>query len=80
MIVGTSTSWFRHLGLANRTSHRGLVDEDFGHFDNLLGDLDIMRCEGIDQQLFFHQRHRNIEHWCEDDSAPQCAAGPAPEA
>ena len=23
--------------------------------------------EGIDQQLFFHQRHRNIEHWCEDD-------------
>ena len=26
-----------------------------------------MRREGIDQQLFFHQRLRNIEHRCEDD-------------
>ena len=26
-----------------------------------------MRREGIDQQLFFHQRHRNIEHRCGDD-------------
>ena len=26
-----------------------------------------MRREDIDQQLFFHQRHRNIDHRCGDD-------------
>ena len=57
---------FRQLRLANKSSHWELVDEDLGHFDNLLGDPDIVRCEDIDQQLFFHQRHRNIEHWWEN--------------
>ena len=32
------------------------------HFDNLLGDVDIARREGVDQQLFLHQRHTNVEH------------------
>ena len=75
MSVGTSTSCSASCG--SRTGVRtALVDEDLGHFDNLLGHLDILQCEGIDQQLFFHQRHRNIEHWCEDDLLHRVPLGP----
>ena len=37
---------FRQLRLANKSSHWELVNENLGHFDNLLGDPDIVRCKG----------------------------------
>ena len=31
--------------------------------DNLLGNAEIERRENTKQQLFNHQRHKNIERW-----------------
>ena len=57
---------FRQLRIANIVSHRNIVRQDLGHFDNLLG----IRHERVEEmqdvrQLFHHLRHRctkNLHH------------------
>ena len=53
---------FRRLRLANQRSHSHVLEDDLGHFNNLLG----KRYKRIDKlehihQLFHHQRRRRIE-------------------
>ena len=53
---------FRQLRPANQRSHRDVLEDDLGHFNNLLG----KRYKRIDKlehihQLFHHQRRRRIE-------------------
>ena len=53
---------FRQLRITHQASRRDVLEDDLGHFNNLLGN----RHKRIDEpehihQLFHHQRHRSIE-------------------
>ena len=58
---------FHQLRLGNRGTRGDVFADDLGHFDGQLGNLTIMRPEDVQQQLFLHLRHRNIEQRCGDD-------------
>ena len=51
---------FRHLRITTQASRRKVVNEDLGHFNNLLRHRDVQELADRNQ-LFSHQRHRNIE-------------------
>ena len=51
---------FRQLRFTNRESRRDVVNEDLGHFNNLLVNRDVQELVDL-HQLFSHQRHLNIE-------------------
>ena len=81
MIVGTSTSCVHQLRLANRSSHRNIIRQDLGHFDNLLGNRRECGKEEQDiRQLVQHLRRKNIEIL--DDRRARClrAAATSPAA
>ena len=59
-LVGTVTQLIHHLRFTYRESRRDVVNEDLGHFKNLLGNRDVQELVDL-HQLFSHQRHRNIE-------------------
>ena len=40
---------------------RDVIEQDLGHLDNLLRNAEIERRENTKEQLFHHQRHRNVE-------------------
>ena len=81
--VGTSTNWSAICG-APRTVRAPRGGHTIcGHFDNLLGNTDIERCEKV-HQLFHHLRLNIVEQRDRPAlgrrSASQCAAEAAPAA
>ena len=61
---------FRHLRLRNQGTRGDVVDDELGHFDNLLGNRAIQESTGVQhvflevqelRQVVHHMRHRKIK-------------------
>ena len=55
-----SNQLFRQLRFTYRETRRDVINEDLGHFNNLHGKRDVQELVNLNQ-LFSHQRQRNIE-------------------